>query len=224
MAVVAVSCASRSDSYIRDRVVKLTGEHAACTGEQVHSRHGANYILTAGHCKNLQDAQGFITAIDASGNRVQRRVIAEDPASDLLLLEGLPGLRGLDIGRSDAPPEHVRTFTHGGGRDTYTTEGMIVQYESTKVGIGAVTNSIEEAACVSAPKYKVEEFNTFFGPVRMCIMSVVESVSTAKIIPGSSGGPVVDDSGALVGVASASGDDFYYFVRLSDIEEFLKGY
>jgi S1-C subfamily serine protease len=51
-----------------------------------------------------------------------------------------------------------------------------------------------------------------------------EMVSTAKIVPGSSGGMVVNDQGELVGICSAAGDFFSFFVPLRDIQSFIKKY
>ena len=217
------SCKGRSESWLRHRSVKLTSGRGGCSGEQVRSPHGEDYILTAGHCKVLE-VDGSINVTDEDGTKITRRVIAEDPNSDLLLLEGLPGVRGIDIADSSYAKEHVRTFTHGSLMDTYKTEGELVQNKQVDVIVGMITNSEEAAACVSKPKNIIYQMPPPFDFFTACIMSTMETVSTAPIVPGSSGGMVVDDSGKLVGVASASDEHFYYFVRLQDIKAFLSGY
>jgi S1-C subfamily serine protease len=58
----------------------------------------------------------------------------------------------------------------------------------------------------------------------MCFLKVVEVATTAKVVPGSSGGMVVDDVGDLIGVVSASNGDFGFLVRLQDIKNFLAKY
>ena len=213
----------KSESQIRKRVVKLSSPHGMCSGEQVRAPSGVDYILTAAHCRVLEE-NGQITITDAEGHTLKRNVIAEDPKSDLLLLEGLPGLRGLDIASTVSKTEKVRTFTHGHNRDTYKTEGEAIQRSKVQVLINMIENSEQESACESAPKYKVLKALTPFGEIEACIMEIEEMASTAAIVPGSSGGPLVDPAGDLVGVASCLGDGFSYFVKLSDIADFLRRY
>lgn len=217
------SCGKRSESYIRARSVKLISSRGGCSGEQVRSPHGDDYILTAGHCRVLE-VDGMITVVDADGNKLNRKVLAEDPASDLLLIEGLPGLKGLDIADSDFAGEHVRTFTHGKLMDTYKTEGELIQKAYVDILLSFIDSPETAIACSSKSKNTVVQMPFPFDMVSACVLHVKETVSTAKIVPGSSGGMVVDDSGKLVGVASASDEHFYYFVSLSDIQQFIQGY
>lgn len=51
-------------------------------------------------------------------------------------------------------------------------------------------------------------------------------ITTAEVEPGSSGGPLLDDSGNLIGIIHARRNDFGIFsfeVSLSDIQKFMKG-
>lgn len=213
----------KSESYLRDRAVVLSSSQGLCSGEQVRAPSGQDYILTAGHCKDIA-ANGSMMVTDSHGNVTERKVIAEDPASDLLLLEGLPGLRGLDIAAYEYGTEHVRTFTHGGRMATYKTEGELIQKTQVQFMLDVIDSPEKEAACKIAPKYQAVKVDTFFGEVELCIVQADEMASTAQIMPGSSGGMVVDDSGDLVGVASCTGKGFNFFVTLSDIRSFLSGY
>lgn len=224
--ILMYALSSPSDNKIKHRYVKLSGPHGMCSGEQVRAPSGIDYILSAGHCKDIAE-NGSFTVTDEDGNVLQRRVIAEDKNSDLLLIEGLPNVRGLDIAKADYSGEHVRTFTHGNRMDTYKTEGELIQNKRVQILKGVVTTKEEEDACTSMPKNKIEQAQTFFsGPINVCVMNIMETASTATIVPGSSGGMVVDDQGKLVGVASCvdSQNHFNYFVSLHDIQVFLSGY
>ncbi len=211
----------RSDSYIRERVVQLTSERGSCSGEQIHTANGGDYILTAAHCRILADKDGTMTVARENGSKLRRRVVAEDGASDLLLLEGLPGLKGLDIASHSRETQEVRTFTHGAALKTYKTEGVLVEDKQINVLIGAIIDDAGQAAC-EAGGAKMKSLD--LGFLKACVMSVTETITTAMIVPGSSGGAVVDSSGSLVGVVSAGGDSLGALVRLSDIHAFLAGY
>ncbi len=220
--VIACTIALVTDSQenlIRSRVVKLKGAHGMCSGEQIRTDSGQDYILTAAHCRHFEE-NGSITVINESGQSIQRRVIAEDINSDLLLLEGLPNMKGLAIAKNSYNRQRVRTFTHGRNLPTYETQGVLIGDTLVKVPVKIISTEEEAAACVAMPKYKIEE-NIF---ARFCVLAVQEMGTTALIVPGSSGGVVVDSSGDVVGVASASGDNFGWLVTLGDIQRFLAAY
>jgi hypothetical protein len=217
-------CKGPSEQDLRQKAVKIkTPGVGMCSGEQVRAPPGVDYILTAGHCKGLQ-VNNFFTVIDAQGNSLQRKLIAEDPNSDLLLIEGLPNLKGLRVADDYSLSEHVRTFTHGSDMNTYKTEGELVQKSRVQIALSVIHSDEDEKACISLPKLKAYDAPPPFESMKVCVMDVQEVASTALIIPGSSGGMVVDDSGDLVGVASASDPRFSYFIQLEDIQSFLKGY
>lgn len=209
----------KSDSYLRNRAVKLKSPHGSCSGEQVHLKSGADYILTAGHCAALKAADGSITVELENGKEIQRQVIAEDMKSDLLLIQGVPGLRGIDIAAATFPGQEVRTFTHGSGLKTYKTSGELIQEQDVMMMAG-------EGACpIEAPKYKSMNIEVLPGlSFDVCILAVREVVTSAMVVPGSSGGMVVDSSGDLVGVVSGGDTKFGLLVTIQDINAFLAGY
>lgn len=210
---------STSDREIMSKVVKLDGNGHSCSGEQVKAASGKDYILSAAHCKVTQQGDS-IEVITEDGKILQRRVIAEDKNSDLLLIEGLPGVSGLPLANSTGRFQAVRTFTHGKGLPTYKTEGRLIGETEVQIMVGPIANGAEEEACKAMPKNKV----VGEAEIKFCILSVQEVATTASIVPGSSGGPIVDSDGALLGVASAKDDFFGYLVPLSDIKAFLKNY
>jgi len=222
MAAIAIAAAmwcfsGRSDSWLRSRVVKISSPMGMCSGEQVRAPSGVDYILTAGHCKGLAP-DDIATVTDAEGHTIDRMVIAEDPNQDLLLIQGLPNMHGLDIASGFSFAEHVRTFTHGHDMDTYETEGTVIEKKHLDIPVG------EASDCPQEPKYRVVDFNTILGPLPVCCLSVDEIATNAGIIPGSSGGMVVNSSGELVGVAAASDGYFGYFISIYDVQKFLSGY
>lgn len=208
-----------SDAHIQARIVRITSDRGMCSGEQVRAPSGQHYILTAGHCDGLKSSDGSYKITTEDGKVLNRKEIAEDPNSDLLLLEGIPGVEGLDIANYSWQGERVRTFTHGRNLDTYRTEGGFIQVSMIDIPVFPAETDSDKERCAKSPKFR------FFEEYGICALHVAEQVSTAFIAPGSSGGAVVDSAGELIGVASASdGTGFYFFVTLPDIKAFLRNY
>lgn len=222
MSACDVFLSPSSDNFARGRSVKLSGGGGSCSGEQIISPSGHAYILTAGHCKDLRGDKNSITVDTEDGKTLERAIIAEDMKSDLLLLEGVPSLQGLRIADAYEPAQHVRTFTHGAGLPTYETQGVLVGKAEELVLMGFIGLTYD-GAC-KGPKYRIIPVDYMGGQINACVLDVVEMVSTAMVVPGSSGGMVVDDSGHLVGVVSATDGRFAYFVTLDDIKAFISGY
>ena len=219
-------CRPPSEHEIRASVVRITSDKGLCSGEQIEGPSGQVYILTASHCRPLINSDGAYLVTTEDGRQLERREIQEDPYSDILLIEGIPGLPALKI--ADLAPikeMHVRTFTHGARMDTYKTEGELIQKAHVEAPIAEIVSDQGLDYCKSMPKYKVVAIEDWSNENHvLCVLSVDETATTAKIVPGSSGGPAVDDSGRLIGVVSAGDGVFGYLVNLEDIRAFLKSY
>src|ERR1700678_1373507 len=95
LALLFLSSCNHSETYLRSKVVQLYGDKGSCTGTQVHTPSGKEVILSAGHCRVLEDKDGNISAKLDDGRGIPRHVIEESKDTDLLLIEGMPGLRGV---------------------------------------------------------------------------------------------------------------------------------
>lgn len=211
-----------NDDYLFSRSVKLVGNGHACSGQQVKGDSGKDYILSAAHCHLLADKEGNIMTITQDGKEMMRRVIAEDSKSDLLLLEGIPNLKGLQIAKKLAYRQNVITVTHGKGLEAFKTIGAAIQAVPIKV----IVNPYNDL-CVGA-KFKEEtaitDSNPFGIPEKICVMEVAEIAFTAPSMPGSSGGMIVNENYELVSIVSAGDGVLTYGVQLSDIQNFIKNY
>jgi hypothetical protein len=221
LAFLAVGC-GKSESRIRESAVMLKGMLGTCSGEQVVAPSGKRYILSAGHCADLADSFGNIQVLTQDGQKIMRKVIEEDVTSDLLLIEGVPGLPALSIARETS--QFVRTFTHGNGHALYKTEGEMLETALAQMPVFIIMSPEQRARCnTEAPdsKYEIVTIASPTGTMNICIISLDETVTSAKIVPGSSGGMAVDSNGDLMGVVSAADGNFGFLVTLDDIKDFL---
>lgn len=204
---------------------KLVGNNHACSGVQVHAGSGQDYLLTAGHCNVLADDNGSIGVILDNGDHLQRRIIEEDANSDLLLLEGVPNLHGVEVSKALEPSAHITAFTHRKGMATSKSEGAVIESQRVAAPVSEISSEGDEEACLSKLKQSVVAVD-FLGVVtiKFCVLVVDENVTTLPISPGSSGGMVVNENGDLVGIVSMGDGEFSYIVLLKDIQAFIKAY
>lgn len=209
---------NQTNAYEKSFAVELISKSGTCSGEQIQAPSGISYILSAAHCINIAK-DGVFDIIKEDGTHIQRRLIAEDSKSDLILIEGLPGMTGLKIALNVSISDHVTTYTHGRGLPTYKTEGHLLGFERIQVPIFSIKSQEDLDKCNSMSKYK--PYDVMFGAA--CVLEADELVTDALIVPGSSGGMILNDSGELVGVASATGGGLSYMVMLADIRAFVAG-
>lgn len=212
-----------SETAIRSKVVQLKGDKQGyCSGVQVHSTLGKDYVLSAAHCAVLQENGTILVRTDDS-RFIPRRVLEVSPVTDLMLLEGMPDLKGISVANNYQIGQHLRSFTHGAALDTYKTEGELIQEKMVDILINLITSKQDEEAC-NLPKYKIVAVHTFFGDLQACALHLNMFVSTTKVVPGSSGGGIFDDQGKLVAIVSGGDSTFGVFVTLLDIKTFLSAY
>lgn len=207
-----------SDEYVRDRVLKLYGEHGQCTGILVKAKDSKTYTLTASHCQGMINSKGEVYAEDNHKQKHIIKLIKEDPYSDLMLLTGIDGVEGIDIAKEYIDHQKVHAITHGAGLDSFRTDGEIVQIMQSGAPLYPITSEEEYNKCVSQPKTRPIELFI----LKACYMVVDQMYTTVQIVPGSSGGPLLNDKGELIGIASMYSDMFGIFVSLNDIHRFMK--
>ena len=227
--------------YVRDQANGPGG-----TGSAIKAPSGESYILTNDHvCGVSKD--GTLLIQSENGDSMRRRIVAHDENSDLCLIEGLPGVSGLSVA-SSAPSagDIVAVVGHPHLLPLLLSRGEMMGKEDMQIVQGpiSITNpqtgeelpidpqqgGIAAAQC-KFHKNKISEIEVpilFFSiKVKMCIVQVHDAyITSAVILPGNSGSPVVNFWGQVEGVAFASDTDVHWgrVISLDDIQDFVKNY
>lgn len=226
---------------IRDSVLSGGG-----TGFAIKAPSGASYILTNDHVCAVSSDKQTVLVSDDDDNMMRRRIIAHDEYSDLCLIEGLPGVEGLEVatfnpslGENVTVVGHPRLFpltvSKGemiGKEDVDIFEGPIAvmnpntgEWEQIPVDRGGV----DPKQCMMAKHSQpVIDLQFFWLKIRVkfCVWTVKDAyMTTAVIHGGNSGSPVVNFWGNVTSVAFAADDtNWGRMVPLKDIKRFLKHY
>lgn len=207
-----------TNMYIRTKVVGLSGSGGFCTGIQVIAPSGTPYTLSAAHCKDLADAEGFIIAKDEYGREARIKLLDIDPEGDLMLLTAM-SVGGVKVATEVHKHDSIRTITRGNEFPTYVTEGEALEHRRITLVDFAIIDEESFNACLAEPGRSVGfSFEGLF-----CLSSRVVMMTSAWVIPGSSGGPAVNSSGELVGIVSITdGGHLSGLSPLAKIHKFLK--
>ena len=206
------------DSYIMDRVVMLKGDQGLCSGIEITSDSGKHYVLSAAHCTDIMK-NNKAEAIRENGSKFIAFVIKVDRLHDLLLMSSADNT-GIQIDDHVYKHQHIRTLTHGQGMPTYRSDGEVLAEQEIHVAAFMITSPADEVKCRAEKNRKVVQI-FIFPP--FCEATMNEVSMTAKVVPGSSGGAVLNDAGRLVGIVSSTNGDFGFMVPLKEIKAFLKG-
>jgi len=228
--------------YIRDQ----TGGGGG-TGFAIKAPSGESYIMTNSHvCGVSHDGQTVLVE-DSDDNSMRRRIIANDPNSDLCLIESLPGITGLSVA-SHTPTigDTLYVVGHPYLQPTHIAVGEMTGTQDITVALGFISivdpqtgeekliphddGGILEANC-HENKHRIisqEMIVIFFTvKVKMCVESIEDAYTTAVVIyPGNSGSPTVNAWGQVEGVAFAGDGSTNWgsIVSLHDVKAFLKNF
>lgn len=205
----------KSDNYIRNRVLMLTGNGIECSAIQIKAPSGRHYTLSAAHCAGMI-SYGRVEATAENGYRKLLEFIAIDPEHDLMLLSAFDD-KAIDVASNDSKYERIHTLTHGHAMPTYRTDGFLLS-ERVVMVLEQIWDEEGIVECVPT-KYQqlVMTENGFACEKRMNL-----TMSTAPVIPGSSGGAALNVNGELIGIVSVTDGFFSGLVPLHDIHSFLK--
>lgn len=218
LGLIATPSLNARNAYLRNRVVMLSSETGSCSGVEVRAPSGKIFTLTARHCSSLL-TNGVVSATTEDDVKHTLRLVAIDTKSDLMLLTGT-GDRAVDVAPG-AYQKHqaVHTMTHGGGMPSYRTDGKLLKDVDVRILAFRVETPADIFKCFAIPGSVPERYED----ITVCLTTVHLMMMTAKVIPGSSGGPTLDADENLIGIIScAAADGFSGIVPLASIHAFLR--
>jgi hypothetical protein len=227
-------------SYVGSRVVHVTSlaEDYGGTGVYIKAESGKSYILTNHHiCAHAlsQGSNGMkVYRNDDDKDGSMTEIIKSDPIPDLCVLAPIDGTEGLRMGAPSEPGSALWIVGHPRRLPLTVTSGDLVQVASYDLFLGMLRDDEEAARCradgneVNENKEMSEALKDRLG-VDMKIMACRRSITTyktsAQVMPGSSGSPIVGATGTVHGIiAKYYGEAFWgWAVGYQEIEKILQG-
>ena len=217
------------------------------TGFALKAKSGHTYIVTNSHvCEGAltqsEDKESLLV-VRPDGVSTRRRVIEDADFTDLCILEGLPGVEGLEMGDAPSLGEIIAVVGHPALRPLSISRGEVVGKTNVDIFsyllptgdaklddfIKLLGIEVKDGKC-DLPKnlLKEDKVSILFieMPVKICYNITNDAyMSTVVIHPGNSGSPVIDFFGRVVGVAFASDKtNWAYIVSLKDLKRLMDRY
>lgn len=214
--------------YVTDKAHRGGGTGFLVKGEKT----GKTYIVTNHHvCDGYEKDGGNVYLTKDNKNFIESKVIYVSKQSDLCLVKAPKGHEGLTLGDSPAIGSRIYTVGHPALKPLTITHGEINGSRDVTIE-KYVTKDEAETQC-SLPKHKVikqtikyfdEEKKPYEETTYMCLTTTKNAyVTNATVYGGSSGSPVVNSAGEVVGVVFATDrTDWGLIVNHSDLKAFLK--
>lgn len=222
-----------------DHVYMIKGEDGqGGTAFQIRAPSGKTYLVTNSHiCEGESDGKTILVLRDDDVS-IGRKVLKIDNRSDLCLIEGWIGDKGLLMGADVEDDQKVTEIGHPHLAPLTISEGKVIGHTDVEIrhhimSIGVrstdqLLNASKEAC--KGPKYSIKKQDLpVWGmlPIKNVTMCFVTETDAIKIDnethPGNSGSPLLDRQGRVVGVIFAvDGAGIGYAVNLTHLKLLLK--
>lgn len=215
--LLAVSVLADPYELLAQTVVQVDGAACKGSGSVVRAKSRLTYILTNAHVCHCANYKNKVFSTRESGALISGAIVKEDWGKDLCAVKVEEQPTTLLMG--DSPNSFTVIYTRGyPGERLTTSKGHMSSLTEWQLSM-----SIEDLG--ECPKGSKKEYDTS-GILRYCTFHFVSRLSNLYARPGSSGSPVVDGDGGLVGVVSSWHTDSDYdagLVPYSDVKNFLSG-
>lgn len=204
--------------YMRQKVgstvsmLMATGVNGGGTGFQVITPSGKQLTLTNRHVCNIP-----FKPLNTKINGVKRnlKILKVSKVSDLCVLEGIPELPALRLAKEVKIGEGIAALGHPQLLPLALTRGELMGY----MRVGITEDMVPHPSL--CPK-GTQAVQTFFAIA--CLRFHLSGVTNVTILPGSSGSPMVNFWGNIVGVVFAgdNSSNWGLIVPLNQVREFLR--
>jgi S1-C subfamily serine protease len=215
----ALSLLFMSQSKAGEPYVKLrqtTVHLSAGSGFILRSDTENNYLITNWHVCNAVSWYNKVFASFEGGKLIGGDITKRDPISDLCAIKVSPGLSSLRLASTLKPGQVL--YTRGYPLGVLSESSGIFKSRQT----WSYTYPIDEVGSCFQGSKSVKNGN---GLTKGCSVNYTDNLTSMYSRPGSSGSPVVNENGELVGVMSSwDGDkDLGGMVTLESVQSFIKG-
>lgn len=213
-------------NYIRSKVgsrtVMVMGNRGGGSGFFLQIED-EDYILTNAHVCNLADKNGFLKIYPPNASRAfLRKIVKKSDQFDLCLVEGIKGYDGLNLAGDVDVGETIGIVGHPTLQPLTLSKGELIGYMYIRIITGV---NVKPKDCKFGTIVKLPPSYKIFNLLNICVKEYYSGQITAYSRGGSSGSPVVNFFGNIVGVLFAGNpqDQFQSFiVPLDDIKRFLE--
>lgn len=188
------------------------------TGFFVNTPGGNTFILTNNHVCGLANSGGALL-IDSE---YIATVVAHSLDHDLCIVSNPMNYDGINLAKDSRDGEDIFVVGHPLLEPLALVKGEIAGTMQVDIRMGY------NLPCTDAGEKKIEmdpeSMSAMFGIQSVCIRNYEAQATTANILPGNSGSPVVNIKGEVVGVVFADREDGPgrgYIVPLSYVQKFL---
>lgn len=183
---------------------------------------GNKYILTNAHVCELDKMvpNGLYVNLN-EGRKVKAKILRAYKDHDLCLIEHVQGLNTLSLGETPSMGEMLHAVGYPSLQPKTLTSGEFVGYGNVYVAIEQAMFADELRTC-----RPTDIIQSAWGSV-VCIRKYYSSLTTIPILGGSSGSPILNSYGNVVGVAFAGspmGNNWAKVVPVDFIKKFLYSY
>lgn len=194
------------------------------TGFQMQAKSGKVVTITNAHVCELANDKGMILVEEKRHSKrlLPKRVLEVYENNDLCVVEGLSGYEGLSLGDEAEIGQPVYSFGYPLGEALHFSEGRVKDMSQ----IYLVDSSVTSLDQCTGPRHKIVNARYFFFVFQVCVKAH-DSIQTSLVIfGGSSGSPMVNIWGNVVGVIFAGNTrtNWGSAVPLKDLKELLKAY
>lgn len=188
------------------------------SGGIVQGPSGAHYLLTNSHVCMVTRYKGMVRATFPDGTLVEGKIVKDSLAMDLCAAKIIKRANSLKIAKKLQLNQVVCTRGYPRG---------IVTNSCGRVGGMTLWGAVFPLELIGkCPAGTQEYINPYSDTLLGCSQMFISTLVSVYSRPGSSGSPVVNTRGELVGVVSSWHPDNEYdsgMVPLSQIQEFFKG-